>query len=420
MAALKCRDEHNKVGYLQKPKGSDDYHQILDFLRASHIRNALTHDPIIFDSLVKQFWSTTTLRSPELGPLAILATIDKTPYTITEESVRSQLQLADAGVLMIDLCVGNLFGMGIILGLSKSMVVGSIWVAQLLLLLFVFLMGEDLTGSRRWERWAVVQDVHTTIPKTYSRGLGIESNQSLDHLPPFELHETEEDSLGGFSHVSPQVTQDSNTGHASEVQRSILPVSALSSESYALVKKKVKALEVKTQGLRKGGGVECSRPRKKEESQLWIWSGTTMFSFITCQQMPEEKLGGWLQDFDDEERQERAARGSCFATNYSMRLGNNFARFQAKPDLSSTIFGVDFTDNDFAAKMVDLVTSQRKELAEQRAKERRDRPMTPAQLRQYMRTYVKNQGPVVYSTGWTMAQVRKLSPEQLQEEFDKI
>ncbi|GJR88430.1 hypothetical protein Tco_0212441 [Tanacetum coccineum] len=97
MAALRYRDEHNKVGYLQKPKGSDDYHQILDFLGASHIRYALTHDPIIFDSLVKQFWSTATLRSPELGPPAILATIDKTPYTITEESVRSQLQLADDG-----------------------------------------------------------------------------------------------------------------------------------------------------------------------------------------------------------------------------------------------------------------------------------------------------------------------------------
>ncbi|GKB57543.1 hypothetical protein Tco_0913729 [Tanacetum coccineum] len=70
-------------------------HQILDFLRASHIRYALTNDPIIFDSLVKQFWSTATLRSPELGPPAILATIDETPYTIIENSVRSQLQLAD-------------------------------------------------------------------------------------------------------------------------------------------------------------------------------------------------------------------------------------------------------------------------------------------------------------------------------------
>ncbi|GJR77691.1 retrovirus-related pol polyprotein from transposon TNT 1-94 [Tanacetum coccineum] len=33
MAALKYRDEHNKVGFLEKPKGSADYHQVLDFLR---------------------------------------------------------------------------------------------------------------------------------------------------------------------------------------------------------------------------------------------------------------------------------------------------------------------------------------------------------------------------------------------------
>nr|GEY44789.1 xylulose kinase-1 [Tanacetum cinerariifolium] len=60
-------------------------------------RYALTSNPIIFDSLVKQFWSTATLRAPELGPPAILATIDKTPYTITEELVRSRLHLADDG-----------------------------------------------------------------------------------------------------------------------------------------------------------------------------------------------------------------------------------------------------------------------------------------------------------------------------------
>ncbi|GKC96299.1 hypothetical protein Tco_1161741, partial [Tanacetum coccineum] len=66
-------DEHNKLGYLQKPTGSDDYHQILDFLRASRIR------------------------SPELGPPSIQANIYETPYTITEDSVRSQLQLADDG-----------------------------------------------------------------------------------------------------------------------------------------------------------------------------------------------------------------------------------------------------------------------------------------------------------------------------------
>nr|GFB79025.1 hypothetical protein [Tanacetum cinerariifolium] len=73
MAALKYKEEHNKVGYLLKPTGSDDYHQIIDFLSASHIR------------------------APELGPPAILDTIDKTPYTITEDLVRSRLQLANDG-----------------------------------------------------------------------------------------------------------------------------------------------------------------------------------------------------------------------------------------------------------------------------------------------------------------------------------
>ncbi|GJX11424.1 putative ribonuclease H-like domain-containing protein [Tanacetum coccineum] len=40
---------------------------------------------------------SSLVRSPELGPLAILATIDATPYTITKDSVRGQLQLADDG-----------------------------------------------------------------------------------------------------------------------------------------------------------------------------------------------------------------------------------------------------------------------------------------------------------------------------------
>nr|GEX29819.1 hypothetical protein [Tanacetum cinerariifolium] len=90
MAALKYKEEHNKVGYLLKPTGSDDYHQIIDFLSESHIMYALTSNPIIFDFLVKQFWSTATIRESELGPPAILATIDKTPYTITEALVKEK------------------------------------------------------------------------------------------------------------------------------------------------------------------------------------------------------------------------------------------------------------------------------------------------------------------------------------------
>nr|GFA65959.1 hypothetical protein [Tanacetum cinerariifolium] len=47
MVALRYMDEHNKVGYLLKPTRSDDYHQIIDFLRASYIRSHELGPPAI-------------------------------------------------------------------------------------------------------------------------------------------------------------------------------------------------------------------------------------------------------------------------------------------------------------------------------------------------------------------------------------
>ncbi|GKB49097.1 hypothetical protein Tco_0899850, partial [Tanacetum coccineum] len=118
------------------------------------------------------------------------------------------------------------------------------------------------------------------------------------------------------------------------------------------------------------------------------------------------------QDFEmTEDQRKRQQEVLASAANYSDAAWDIIlARLQANPDLSSTIFGVEFTDDDFAARMVALVNTRRKELDEQRAQDWRERPMTPSQLRQYIRTYVKNQGPAVYSTGWTMAQVRDGSP----------
>ncbi|GJY12733.1 hypothetical protein Tco_0382042 [Tanacetum coccineum] len=66
------------------------------------MRYALTHNPPIYDSLVKQFWQTATARTLADGTQQLDATIDTIEYTITEESVRRQLQLADAsGIHML-------------------------------------------------------------------------------------------------------------------------------------------------------------------------------------------------------------------------------------------------------------------------------------------------------------------------------
>ncbi|GJX35237.1 putative ribonuclease H-like domain-containing protein [Tanacetum coccineum] len=76
--------------------------KIVDFLRGSNLRYALTSNPTIYDSLVKQFWQTATANTKADGTLEINATIDTIGYTITEASIRDTLQLADAtGITML-------------------------------------------------------------------------------------------------------------------------------------------------------------------------------------------------------------------------------------------------------------------------------------------------------------------------------
>ncbi|GJT06197.1 hypothetical protein Tco_0840659 [Tanacetum coccineum] len=64
--------------------------------------------------------------------------------------------------------------------------------------------------------------------------------------------------------------------------------------------------------------------------------------------------------------------------------------------------------------MVDLVNQRKKYFAEERAKAKRNKPMTQSQLRSYMSNYLKNQGT------WKLSQLKKLKFEEIKEEFEKL
>ncbi|GJU98323.1 hypothetical protein Tco_1327594 [Tanacetum coccineum] len=76
MAQLKYCDKHNQVGFLRKPDESAGFAEIVDFLRGSNLMYALTTNPTIYDSLVKQFWQTATAKTLADGTLELHATID--------------------------------------------------------------------------------------------------------------------------------------------------------------------------------------------------------------------------------------------------------------------------------------------------------------------------------------------------------
>ncbi|GJZ00995.1 anticodon-binding aminoacyl-tRNA synthetase, class 1a [Tanacetum coccineum] len=92
----------------------------------------------------------------------------------------------------------------------------------------------------------------------------------------------------------------------------------------------------------------------------------------------------------------------------------------ANQGLTSDLLGPDVNEDNFAERMVALIAERRRAFAAQRFQEKRNKPMTYAQQKAYMRTFVKNQSTSIYTTGWTMKHVKSLSDEQLKSEFEKI
>ncbi|KAI3729614.1 hypothetical protein L6452_18275 [Arctium lappa] len=88
-------DEHNEITMLQKPKQADGFHQIVDFLKTSHIAYALTVSPSIYIEHQKQFWANATTIF-ENGVEVIKTWVCDKPLTVSEEVIRISLRLDDA------------------------------------------------------------------------------------------------------------------------------------------------------------------------------------------------------------------------------------------------------------------------------------------------------------------------------------
>ncbi|GJU28248.1 hypothetical protein Tco_1166869, partial [Tanacetum coccineum] len=91
-----------------------------------------------------------------------------------------------------------------------------------------------------------------------------------------------------------------------------------------------------------------------------------------------------------------------------------------KEGLTADLLGPDVTKENFAERMVKVIAERRRQFETQRFIEKRNKPMTYAQQKNFMRTYVKNQSSVIYSTGWTLKHVKSFTDATLQEEFNKI
>ncbi|GJS72149.1 putative reverse transcriptase domain-containing protein [Tanacetum coccineum] len=88
-------ETHNVVAFLEKPKESDGFAEIIDFLKASSVSYALTVNPVIYTSCIEQFWATAKVQTVN-GVRQLQALVDKKRVIVTESSIRRDLHLDDA------------------------------------------------------------------------------------------------------------------------------------------------------------------------------------------------------------------------------------------------------------------------------------------------------------------------------------
>nr|GEY07346.1 hypothetical protein [Tanacetum cinerariifolium] len=83
------------VAYLTKSDASKGFNQVIDFLNGSYIKYALTVDPNIYVSCIKQFWNTVTIKQDN-DVTRMQALVDKKKVVVTEAAIRDVLRLDDA------------------------------------------------------------------------------------------------------------------------------------------------------------------------------------------------------------------------------------------------------------------------------------------------------------------------------------
>nr|GEY89485.1 hypothetical protein [Tanacetum cinerariifolium] len=92
---LTFADTHNMVAYLNKSNASEGFNQIIDFLSGSYIEYALTVNPAIYLSCIKQFSNTVAVKQSK-DVTRLQALVDRKKVVVTEVAIRDALCLDEA------------------------------------------------------------------------------------------------------------------------------------------------------------------------------------------------------------------------------------------------------------------------------------------------------------------------------------
>ncbi|GJX59981.1 putative ribonuclease H-like domain-containing protein [Tanacetum coccineum] len=163
---------------------------------------------------------------------------------------------------------------------------------------------------------------------------------------------------------------------------------------------------------------ELKKCSKKKDKGKAIMKEAEPVQKKTKLQLEQERLGLEealrLQEQLDEEERQRIARVHEEASTFNAKEWDNIqAQIEADEELAHRLQAQEregYSEADKARLLVELINERKRKLAQQRAAQRRNNPMTQAQQRTYMCNYIKHVG------SHTLQQLKKLSFDEIDVE----
>ncbi|GJS75710.1 putative ribonuclease H-like domain-containing protein [Tanacetum coccineum] len=497
MAALKYRDEHNRIGFLEKPKGSTDYHQVIDFLLDSHIRflqmildietrntkpyhafrltskmfanmrlnfhgdhmplvaamlpppqAAIAAEPVHQTASPHDHGSTSPRPTPTTPAAQLNEPVSKPPRPIPTSpsaQVNQQGPSSDPHVessskdndsnpdpnVADDPLGGSFFASPSRSTAAPPEGTTSGGAEDLLNLTALYTLVSEQgkkIGSLESELQAhkllfkdvmgkLVKRVKFLESKLKARGRNVILSESDNE----EDEEQDVDSLIKLAKAA-AIAADTSSVPADATQATEFPPSSsIHTDAF------VHGNDVPT-----GTASDFSAdPSNKGKSPMV--EEDPPIKERSFRQMEEDRLGAEAARKLYEEEQAELARVQEEMKKKRQEDVINSAKYyndadwsdimgqvHANKGLTADLLGPDVNEDNFAARMAAIIAERRRKFAAQRFQDKRNKPKTYTQQRDYMRIFVKNQSSTIYKIGWTLKHVRSFSDDQLKDKFDKI
>nr|GEU82830.1 hypothetical protein [Tanacetum cinerariifolium] len=389
--------------------GSKGFHQIVDFLNTSHIKYALTKNLTIYVSLIQQFWQTAAANTLDTGEVQITATIDGKVKLVFEASIRRHLKLKDSDGISI-LPNTEIFEQLAFMGafnFSKMIFEGMV-------------KNLDRSNSASEGSTVSVESHHTPS--------GAPSTSQPPLSSPSRIPTRQETKV-------PQPSSPTHANVADETKR-------VYSTAFKKLIMKVKKLEkiVKSNKARRRAKIVVSddedavEDTSKHERKIDAIDQDPDTSLVQhdaeVQGRHDQEIKFEIEDTSTaetlgyikrsaskgKEEMQRIARVYKEASSFNVEEWEDIqATIDAEEELALRIQAKEKEKYSKAKKarlLVDLINQRKRHFAQQRAEERRNKPLTQAQQRTYMSNYIKHMG------SYTLKQLKRLSFDEIKNLFE--